>query len=230
MSPTIISCRQKSITANTTYTGSIASASDEDWFWFRTWAPWRYVKVSLWNMPEDYDMYLYDQNGVLLTSATGTGNSEALIYNDGPDDFSYRIKVISKDGNFNPNVCYSIRLQASSAPWPISSPPYASSMNKAIAIASEVKTKMEETASTTLNRFPNPVREKLQISYTAKAKSNTEFRILDLTGKEMIYRKAKSDAGNNQYKIDVSKLNPGTYMLQVRTEYSIETRKIIVLK
>jgi len=78
--------------------------------------------------------------------------------------------------------------------------------------------------------FPNPAREKLHINYHAKDKCNTEFRITDITGKEMIYRKVKSDAGNNQYKIDISKLGPGTYMLQMRTDYSFENCKIIVLK
>jgi hypothetical protein len=220
----------KTLNHNTDYTGSIASASDEDWFSFRTWAPYKNVKISLWNMPEDYDMYLYDQNGVLLTSATGTGTSEALIYNNGPDNFNYRLKIISKDGRFNPDVCYSLRLQASAYMWPLNSPPYASTLNKSIVIAKEVKNKMEKFPSTTLKVFPNPAHEKLHINYHAKDKCNTEFRITDITGKEMIYRKVKSDAGNNQYKIDISKLGPGTYMLQMRTDYSFENCKIIVLK
>ncbi|KIC94798.1 T9SS type A sorting domain-containing protein [Flavihumibacter solisilvae] len=220
----------KTLNHNTDYTGSIASVSDEDWFSFRTWAPYKNVKISLWNMPEDYDMYLYDQNGVLLTSATGTGTSEALIYNNGPDNFNYRLKIISKDGRFNPDVCYSLRLQASAYMWPLNSPPYASTLNKSIVIAKEVKNKMEKFMSTTLKVFPNPAREKLHINYHAKDKCNTEFRITDITGKEMIYRKVKSDAGNNQYKIDISKLGPGTYMLQMRTDYSFENCKIIVLK
>lgn len=221
----------KSMNANTTYTATIGSATDEDWFRLRTWAPWRFVKISIWGMTADYDLYLYDVNGVLLASSTVSGTTaEALIYNNGPDDFNYRLKIISKDGGFNPDACYSVRLQASSAAWPLNSPPYQTTSKNTLIAAP-----MEEIARAAtpeigkgISTYPNPVLQNMQISYPAAKAGAVDLRVYDLTGRQLLQKKVNAGAGQNLFQLNLNGLTPGTYMLQMRNGVELTTRKFQV--
>lgn len=220
----------KSINANTTYTATIGSATDEDWYRFRTWAPWRYVKVSIWGMAADYDLYLYDVNGVLLASSTVSGNTaEAVIYNNGPDDFNYRLKVVSKSGGFNADVCYSIRLQASSGAWPLNSPPYASTKNKSIGAPMEEVARVEvPLAGTEISTYPNPVLQTMRINYPTAKAGDLELRVVDMTGRQVLVKRVTAISGQNQFQLNVNGLTPGSYMLQMRRDGELTTRKFLV--
>lgn len=221
----------KLINVNTVYYATIGSATDQDWFRFRTWAPWRYVKVSIWGMTADYDLYLYDINGLLLTSSTVSGTTaEALIYNIGPDDFNYRLKVVSKDGTFNQDACYSIYLQASSAAWPLNSPPFkTSTKNNLVAAPTEEVAKASLTEiGKGISTYPNPVRQNMQINYPAEKAGAIELRVYDLSGRQIISKRVSANKGQNQFQLNVSGLITGTYMLQIQTDNSIITRKFQV--
>ena len=215
-----------SIGMNTTYSASVSSSSDEDWYRFRTWAPWRYLKISIWGMTADYDLFLYDANGNLLTSSENSGSSEALIYNDGPDDFSYRLKIVGKNGANDPSACYSLRLQASSGAWPADSPPYAGTSQRQAS-------PMEEIALTPAPRpglrvYPNPAIHHLMVDFASHQNEVVEFRVYDLAGRQLFVHQTKAAAGSNRQMIPVSGLATGAYFLQLRsTSGNVVTRFVV---
>lgn len=230
--PDNTSADAKAINANTTYTGSIASSTDEDWYRFRTWSPWRYVKVSIWGMTADYDLYLYANDGVtLLSSSTLSGNqAEAVIYNDGPDNSYYRLKVVSKTGAFDASTCYSFRLQASSAPWPNSTPYATSSKNGSIGSPMETIARVsEDNTPIELGTYPNPVLQTLSINYPSAKTEAVELRIADLSGRQLLTRTTTANAGKNLFQLNLGGLHTGVYMLQIRkADGTLITRKFIV--
>jgi hypothetical protein len=223
----------KSVTANENHFGTISSATDQDWYRFRTWTPWVNVKVSIWGMTGDYDLFLYDQNGALLASSEKTNTtSEAVSYN-GPADFQYRLKIASKDGSFNPDACYTFRIQATTGLWPPNSPPYQtsrSSSNVSETVSARTdEMKLNLAAKTTeLNVYPNPARQNLLISYPSVKAAGVELRIFDLTGRELLTKKVNATPGQNQFQLNVSTLTPGSYLLQIRNESGTTTKKIII--
>lgn len=72
-----------------------------------------------------------------------------------------------------------------------------------------------------LNIYPNPSNG----SFTVQSNEAFEFNILDLNGK--LIQTGQGFEGNNYLELEVEK---GIYLIQIKTENSIETRKIEILK
>lgn len=93
---------------------------------------------------------------------------------------------------------------------------------KAIAAGDKVgSSSIVSIKTNNLTLYPNPVSERLTIDLPEGAEQMT---ICDITGKEIISFKAES----SMQTIDVSNLTAGTYLLKVRTQSGISTKKIII--
>ncbi len=226
----------RSISVDKTYTGSISSATDEDWLRFRTWSPWRYLKVSLWGLPANYAAYLYDESGNLLASSyVYNSSTRILAYNNGANDVFYRLKIASLDGSFDPSVCYSVRVSPSSAPIPGNVKPYASRLSSPPAGSAEREsiagTEQEKQPAfhQVLTTYPNPARETLVVDYPGSKREQLQLTVLDMAGRELIRQSQSANNGPNRYQIAVGKLAPGTYLLQIRSDDGqTRTRKFMI--
>lgn len=81
---------------------------------------------------------------------------------------------------------------------------------------------IEETNSTTINLYPNPAHEKLNIS----ASNNVlieQVDIIDLSGRKVI----STTPNSSNTIINVEELRAGAYMITITTEHGVKTKKII---
>ncbi len=79
--------------------------------------------------------------------------------------------------------------------------------------------------------FPNPFSTQTTFPYQIKETGNVTFRILDLTGKEVeVINQGIKAAGNYQLELQSEKLNNGVYYLQMTTNQTVSTRKMVVFK
>lgn len=217
----------KPIPHDTNLSGSMASSTDEDWYSFRTWT-FPYFKVSIWDLAEDYDLYLYNTNGVLLASSVNTGNTaEVINYNDGPSNTVYRIRVVSKNGTVNPTVCYSLRAGAYSSPIPPTSPAFGSSVNLQGNEPVMEMSASQIVPSEGLRLYPNPVSNYLIVEFQAVANSKTTFSILDMAGRIWVVKEEKLSTGPVQYRLTLPKLPRGNYVLKINHGDMIINRKLI---
>lgn len=219
----------KTLAHNTNQTASIADATDEDWYTFRTW-DFRYFKISLWNLAADYDLYLYDTNGALLASSTNSGTTaEVINYNNGPANTTYRIRVVSKSGGFDPTICYQIRGEAFSNPLSSTSPAFGSSSNqREIGVAMEA-TLAEIPKSETFQLYPNPARSYTIVEFYANKADKAEFTLIDMAGRTWLINQANLPAGPIQYRLSLPRLPQGNYVLKIKYGYMIINRKLTVL-
>ncbi|SDY67519.1 M4 family metallopeptidase [Thermoactinomyces sp. DSM 45892] len=95
------------ISSGTTYNGKITSSADEDWFQL-TKSTSGTISLRLTNLPEDYDLYLYDASGRLLTYSEEGGKTSELISYWGSARATYYIKVVGYDGK-NSSTAYSLK-------------------------------------------------------------------------------------------------------------------------
>ena len=99
---------------------SINTPTDVDWYRFTTSAaggPTDKASINFSNAAGNLDLYLYDAQGNPLGSSTGTGNSESVSLNGRPAG-DYYVKVVSANGNTNPNYTLTIDAPAAgSAGW-----------------------------------------------------------------------------------------------------------------
>ncbi|WP_290794342.1 sialate O-acetylesterase [Flavihumibacter sp. UBA7668] len=219
----------KTLAHNTNQSASIASSTDEDWFSFRTWS-FPYFKLSLWNLAADYDIYLYDVNGVELARSTNSGTSaEVINYNDGPANTNYRIKVISKSGDIVPSVCYQIRAEAFSSPLASGSPAYGASNNqREIGTAQEVMD-IPAMQITGIHLYPNPASTYITIEYQATTAAKAEFSLVDMAGRIWQVRQENLPAGAVQYRMPLTRLPQGNYVLKIKHAQMIINRKLTVV-
>ena len=80
--PNNTSGTSKTIPINNSITGLINTASDADWYNFRTTAPNTNVKINLINLPADYDVVLYDSLlNVIGSASNASTTAEQIIAN-----------------------------------------------------------------------------------------------------------------------------------------------------
>ncbi|MDD3876908.1 MAG: T9SS type A sorting domain-containing protein [Bacteroidales bacterium] len=81
--------------------------------------------------------------------------------------------------------------------------------------------------------LPNPVRDDLHIEFYLKTASQTQVVIMDAFGKLVTaFPEARLNEGKHVIKADIFNLNlaQGIYYVSVKTEYSVRTEKIVVIR
>lgn len=76
----------------------------------------------------------------------------------------------------------------------------------------------EDLASISFKLFPNPVQDKLYISYDAQQGGESLIRLYDLSGKLLLTQQEGVASGINLVEIQVENLASGTYLLSLQSE------------
>lgn len=218
------------IGVNNTIKALISSPSDIDKFQFKTDNRSRHIKISLFNLPADYDIKLQNSKGKLIRSSVNTGTTPEVIVYSGALKTGYRLEISGKNGAFNVSECYSLKVELSNTAWPINSTSATSTANNLSSPMEEVSVdkvqyNMDETI---LNIYPNPVLHQISISLQANGNEKTELRLIDITGRQVQVQKVKLQVGKNLVQMKVNDLTPGIYLLQVVQDKKLITRKLLI--
>ncbi|ULQ58443.1 T9SS type A sorting domain-containing protein [Flavihumibacter rivuli] len=211
-----------------TVTAIIKSSSDVDWFKFKADDDKPYMRISLFKLPADYDIYLYDKKKKLMASSTATGNNAEVIFTkvDKKQDEHFYIKVIGKNGAFNPGACYSLKVECSKNKWPTNSGPATSTMS-----SEESQIDGEDISlQKVFNIYPNPARTEINISLSVDHPGSTEIRIIDMTGKQLLMQRNSTNSGLNRLRLNVSNIPPGIYLLQIANGETTTIKKLTIIK
>ena len=88
-------------------------------------------------------------------------------------------------------------------------------MNKAIAAAPSVETVAKTFAAKSFTIFPNPAPEYTTLKFTATKQEKLTVQVTDISGKVVLRTVYTAVAGENQLKLDVSKLVNGSYIVNI---------------
>ena len=206
----------KVITPGTAITALINVASDIDWFKFANTSLAKNIKVELYNLPADYDIYLYNAGGTLIGSSLtrGTG-SEVIKYNTSTVG-NYYVKVVGYAGAFNASICYTLLVSTSSSTFK--------------SIIGETENIISDENLTSLNVFPNPTSGKVTLDYYATNSGKITVRIVNLTGTKVMDSAFEAAEGANSYTIDISAQTAGLYILSLTSDSDHFLKKIMLNK
>jgi uncharacterized protein (DUF39 family) len=88
---------------------------------------------------------------------------------------------------------------------------------------------VQETATiSSLELFPNPVEDELQLHFISKQNEAIQFSIIDVTGKILSRQIIKAVSGSNVVLFPVSNLASGAYFLKMGSEETINALRFIV--
>jgi hypothetical protein len=198
----------KSIAVNTDITARIGSSNDKDWFKFSTTTAASKLKVTVSNLPADYDLRLYDSKGKQIAISQNTGlTSESISYNASSVGANYYVQVYGYNGATSSN-CYTLRAATSNVSQLIDTEQEEQN-------ASLIKGNGEEHSDDVIVVYPNPASDKLTLSFSSGAEGYRDILITDYVGKEIMKQNVYVHTGGNVIHLSVAELPTGVYFLQV---------------
>lgn len=193
----------RTIPVNTGVTARIASATDVDWFKFSNTTSQRYIKVTLTNLPANYDMQLWRASAQLATSANTGTTSEQIIYNSNTVSSNYKVRITGASGAFNSSACYTLTAQISSTAFMPSDG------------MEETGTYVEDMHSAGLVAvFPNPARERVNVLIPAGT-TGASVDLMDATGRVAMSFSAQALNAEQRIAMDVRDLSSGIWFVRV---------------
>ena len=203
----------KLITPGTAITATIGTSTDLDWFKFSNSTSQKNVKVSLTNLPADYDLQLYRSNNLVGTSEnTGTTN-EQVIYNNTKAATTYYAKVYGYNGAFTSASCYTLLAQISGSSF----------RDNGENIVIEGTPVQDEFLV-----FPNPATDEVSLVVPFGKHSEGNLNVLDLTGKSVMTQKLQAGESVSTFKMDISSLKGGIYLVTFTSGSKTFAQKLAV--
>ncbi len=198
--PNNTSSAYKTIPVNTNISASISTSTDIDWFRFSTTTPNTYFRVTLSNLPADFDMTLYDSRVRSLGSSQNGGTSNETIIRNTNKAGTYYIRVYGYNGAFNASQCYNLRVDASSTSFRLD--------------GSEIsEVKADPTGSILV--FPNPASGLTSFEFISEIPGMSNVTIVDLLGKVVYTGEYEVIEGVNDVKLDVQNFAKGLHLIMV---------------
>jgi Zn-dependent metalloprotease len=196
----------KSIATNTDIIAKIGSSNDKDWFTFTTTSSAPKLKVTLQNLPYDYDVRLYNSNGSQIgISQNGGTTSESITYNSSSSAATYYVQVYGYAGAYSSTNCYTLRIATSNVNL------LADEEGQGILAGTGKTSTMPEAAVI----FPNPADQSATLRYQSEDEGNLELILTDLTGRVVSKNNVNLQKGINHIELNLSSLTPGMYYLQL---------------
>lgn len=205
----------KTLPLNTDNTALVSSSTDKDWFTFTTTSAAPKLKVSLTNLPADYDLRLYNSSGTQLAiSQNGGTTDETITRNTATAGAKYYVQVYGYAGA-NSTSCYTLRVTTSGT--------------NLFGDGTEGLVNSNKPDLSELNSFvvyPNPVKNTLTVYVNAENSSRTELSMIDIAGRTMMKQPVQLQKGNNTVSVNIPKLAAGTYIVKMNGSKSTKVQVI----
>jgi len=176
---------------NTNVTGQIESSNDVDHYRFVITTGGT-ITLSLTTLPANYNLRLVNSAGtVLVTSANSGTTNETINYTAAAGTYFARVYA-TNTSTFNSTSCYTVRVQLGTA------------------ARDEIITSMVADGSGVVVAYPNPFKNKLNITLNGY-KGSTEVGIYTISG--LLLKSARTSEGVLQ--MDLTDLPKGLYLMKV---------------
>jgi hypothetical protein len=206
----------KAITLATNIQGLISSATDKDYFSFSNLSTAKNIKVTLTNLPADYDLNLIKGTTTVATSANAGTTSESIIYNTTTTATTYYAYVFGYGGVFNTSSCYTLRVETSNVSW--------------VRMAGEVEADDASVIEGPLSIYPNPSNGTLNIRLQPEADINQTVTVYNNLGQLVESYNLNFTKEQPAVEIRLNDLTDGIYFVRVYDGSTVQTRKVLLRK
>lgn len=201
----------KPFAINTNINAIISSATDKDWLTFTTTNAQPKLQVVLDQLPNDYDIKLYNSAGTqIANSQNGGTTTETINYNAASSGSTYTLQVYGYNGVFDANACYRLRVNTSASNFRVSE---STNSNKA-----------------SFFMYPNPANSNVTISLFSDEDQNAIVNLLDLTGRTVLSKQFDLNEGSQNMEIDINAISKGIYLLQLNANGEKTIQKLVIEK
>ena len=217
------------LTLNIVKNGQIGAATDVDYYKFTTTTASPKFKITLTNLPADFDIKLYsaktattiNTTALATSQSSGTAN-ETIVYNTPTSGATYFVKIYGYGSAFSTTACYDLLVQTGSI------------LFKTTALAvnglrlSEPKPQDELIRVEPMTIYPNPTRDFVNIKFMAEYESSYTLTLVNALGKTVEQRAVQYTQGENFTTLATDNLPQGIYFIRLHNGKASYTQKIIV--
>jgi hypothetical protein len=205
-----------SIVVGTDIYGLINPVNDLDFFKFNNTSGQPYIKVTLTNLPADYDVSLYQNNSgnaAAVSQIRGNG-SETIIYHTNTVG-TWKVRVNGYNGAFNSSLCYTLRVELS---------------NSAFSSVEGREGLMTPDEIPHLLLYPNPAKDKLNVEFNSDNNSIAKIVVYNIIGNKVMSSENSIEEGDNVIDLNTSKLTNGIYIFEIENNGEVIRRKFSIAK
>ncbi|MFN5370913.1 MAG: M43 family zinc metalloprotease [Bacteroidia bacterium] len=201
----------------TNITARIGTSTDKDYFKFNNTSSARNVKVTLTNLPADYDLELFRGSSRVRTSVNGGTTPETCIYNNSQSATTYTAYVYGYNGAFNASSCYTLRAEISSSSF--------------VRTGDETEaTDMEVFGDDRLSVYPNPSNGVLNIRINPESDLTQTVQVFNHLGQIVESYELSFTKSQPAVVVSLNDLNDGMYFVRVFDGQEVQTRRIMLRK
>jgi photosystem II stability/assembly factor-like uncharacterized protein len=214
------------LTLNTVRNAQIGTTTDVDYYKFTTTTASPKLKITLSDLPADYDLRLYNarSNGSIgsqigVSQQSGL-NTETIVYNTPTVGAIYYLKINGYNKAFSTQTCYSLLATTSSTSFSV--------VKREIELSDKFETtdliKIEP-----MTIYPNPAHDLVNIRIICEeAMSNCDVNMINSVGKTVKTLKAQYEQGENFTAIPTDDLPQGIYFVKIDTDTESLIQKVII--
>jgi hypothetical protein len=207
----------KTIPLSSNVSARISTSIDKDYLKFVNTTAARNVRVTLSNLPADYDLKLYRSSTLVGTSQNSGTSNESLIYNNTQAATTYTAYVYGYNGAFNATSCYTIRAEISGTSFVRQS-------------AEELEIMNEELSNEPLQVYPNPTSGLLNIRLQPEGDINQTVEVYNQLGQKVESFELSFTKEMPAVELQLSDLTDGIYFVRVYDGNTVQTRKVMLRK
>jgi hypothetical protein len=187
------------IDKNTIISSMLDTDTDNDYFTFSTNATQPKFKITLSNMPADYDMKVYNNAGVqILASQNGRLQNEEVISNNTTVAGTYSVRVLGYNGKFDPTSCYLLYVETSSSDF-----------------KSDITPLTDDGEKPQILYYPNPTSSKLTAEIYATGNKDMHCNIYNAMGQIVFAKDFVASKGLNNIEFNVANYPNGIYLMEL---------------
>jgi hypothetical protein len=195
----------KTVAVNTDIYALISPSGDNDYFRFSTTTPNTYLRITLSNLPADYDIRLYNSSGSQIGISQNGGTASEVIIRNTSSAATYYVRIYGYNGANHPTQCYLLRINARSTAW----------------------REAEPEVSNEVVILPNPAYDKVHVLFHTARSEDITIRLFDITGRTLQHLTMTSQAGENTAAFDIASLPSGIYLIELVTSAQQTVRRFI---
>jgi Pregnancy-associated plasma protein-A/Secretion system C-terminal sorting domain/Bacterial pre-peptidase C-terminal domain/Fibronectin type III domain len=186
----------------------ISNPFDVDYFEFNTTAAQPKIKISITNLPANYELRLLNTSlQTIATSANSGTTNEIIKYNPVPGG-KYYVVVSGFQGAYSPSQCYHLSISTSAANY----------LREAM-----------ETNDEASSVYPNPAHDNLSIRYfLPEGNEQVNLALYNALGQKVMSQQASGVQGDNETSMNVSQLPRGIYFTEVTTQHDHHTYRVVI--
>jgi|GEM_PF-631617 len=211
----------KSISLGTVINAGISSNTDVDWFRFATPnTSATNIRVVLYNLPANFNIYLYDKNLIVRDSSVNTGTTnDTVIFNSLAKKATYYILIRGANGAFNTGNCYLFKAETSSATF---------NDIPEDAVVGTAADRPVASATMAWKVYPMPVKDRINMIISANESGPATIELHDLTGRLVHRNNIDVRSGTGNYTMDAGNIRSGMYILKLKLNEHLLTQKVII--